>query len=69
MVNQGIEIEAPNLEEAIKKGLEELSLKEKEQMEWEVLSKEEEGGTVKLKVKKKEETPVKPEAEAVSPKK
>ncbi len=68
MVNQGIEIEAPNLEEAIKKGLEELSLKEKEQMEWEVLS-EEEGGTVKLKVKKKEETPVKTEAEAESPKK
>jgi len=68
MVNQGIEIEAENLEEAIKKGLEELSLKEKEQMEWEVLS-EEEGGTVKLKVKKKEETPVEPETKIDSPKK
>lgn len=56
MVNHVIEVEAENLEEAIKKGLEELSLKEKEQMEWEVLS-EEEGGAVRLKVKKKEETP------------
>ena len=56
MVNQEIEVEAKNLEEAIKKGLEELSLEEKEQMDWEVLS-DEEGGTVRLKVKKKEETP------------
>lgn len=68
MVNQEIEIEAENLEEAIKKGLEELSLKEKEQMEWEVLSKEEEG-PVKLKVKKKEETPKKSESKTDSPKK
>jgi spoIIIJ-associated protein len=56
MVNHVIEVEAENLEEAIKKGLEELSLKEKEQMEWEVLSSEE-GGTVRLKVKKKEIAP------------
>ena len=56
MVNHAIEVEAENLEEAIKKGLEELSLKEKEQMEWEVLSSEE-GGTVRLKVKKKEIAP------------
>jgi spoIIIJ-associated protein len=68
MVNQEIEIEAENLEEAIKKGLEELSLKEKEQMEWEVLSKEE-GGPVKLKVKKKEETPNKSEIKTDYPKK
>lgn len=68
MVNQGIEIEAENLEEAIKKGLEELSLKEKEQMEWEVLS-EEEGGLVKLKVKKKEEKPKESEPKTDSPKK
>lgn len=53
MVNHVIEVEAENLEEAIKKGLEELSLKEKEQMDWEVLS-EDEGGAVRLKVKKKE---------------
>jgi spoIIIJ-associated protein len=56
MVNHIIEVEAENLEEAIKKGLEELSLKEKEQMDWEVLSAEE-GGAVRLKVKKKEEAP------------
>ncbi|MBN1694101.1 KH domain-containing protein [candidate division WOR-3 bacterium] len=56
MVNHVIEVEAENLEEAIKKGLEELSLKEKEQMDWEVLATEE-GGAVRLKVKKKEETP------------
>jgi spoIIIJ-associated protein len=68
MVNQEIEIEAENLEEAIKKGLEELSLKEKEQMEWEVLSKEE-GGPVKLKVKKKEEEPKKSETKTDSPEK
>ena len=68
MVNQEIEIEAENLEEAIKKGLEELSLKEKEQMEWEVLSKEE-GGPVKLKVKKKEEKPRESEPREDSPKK
>ena len=52
MVNQEIEVEAQNLEEAIKKGLEVLSLSTKEQMDWEVLS-EGEGGLVKLKVKKK----------------
>jgi len=56
MVNHVIEVEAENLEEAIKKGLEELSLKEKEQMDWEVLSTEE-GGAVRLKVKKKEVAP------------
>ena len=56
MVNHVIEVEAENLEEAIKKGLKELSLKEKEQMDWEVLSDEQEG-LVRLKVKKKEETP------------
>ncbi len=56
MVNHIIEVEAENLEEAIKKGLEELSLKEKEQMDWEVLSTEE-GGAVRLKVKKKEVAP------------
>jgi len=56
MVNHVIEVEAENLEEAIKKGLEELSLKEKEQMDWEVLSAEE-GGAVRLKVKKKETAP------------
>jgi len=61
MVNQEIEIEAENLEEAIKKGLEKLSLTEKGQMDWEVLS-EEEGGVVRLKVKKKEETPKKEES-------
>ncbi len=55
MVNHGIEIEAETLEDAIKKGLIELSLKEKGQMEWEVLSSEE-GGAVRLKVKKKEVT-------------
>jgi spoIIIJ-associated protein len=53
MVNHGIEVEAENLEKAIKKGLKELSLKGKEQMEWEVLPTEK-GGTVRLKVKKKE---------------
>ena len=68
MVNQEIEIEAENLEEAIKKGLEELSLEEKGQMEWEVLS-EEEGGSVKLKVKKKEEKPKESETKTDSPKK
>jgi spoIIIJ-associated protein len=68
MVNHGIEIEAENFEEAIKKGLEELSLKEKKEMEWEVLSEEEEG-PVKLKVRKKEQAPVKSEAEPKSPKK
>jgi spoIIIJ-associated protein len=56
MVNHGIEIEAGTLEDAIKKGLIELSLEEKGQMEWEVLSAEE-GGTVRLKVKKKEVKP------------
>lgn len=56
MVNQEIEVEAENLEKAIEKGLETLSLKEKEQMDWEVLSSEE-GGTVKLKVRKKEDLP------------
>jgi spoIIIJ-associated protein len=56
MVNHGIEIEAGTLEDAIKKGLIELSLEEKGQMEWEVLSSEE-GGTVRLKVKKKEVKP------------
>jgi len=61
MVNQEIEIEAENLEEAIKKGLEKLSLTEKGQMDWEVLS-EKEGGAVRLKVKKKEETPKKEES-------
>jgi spoIIIJ-associated protein len=55
MVNHGIEIEAGNLEDAIQKGLIQLSLKEKGQMEWEVLSTEE-GGLVRLKVKKKEVT-------------
>lgn len=55
MVNHGIEVEAENLEEAIKKGLKELSLEEKKQMDWEVLSSEEEG-KVKLKVTKKEVT-------------
>jgi len=55
MVNHGMEIEAENLEDAIKKGLLELSLEEKGQMEWEVLSPEK-GGTVRLKVKKKEVT-------------
>jgi spoIIIJ-associated protein len=65
MVNHVIEVEAENLEEAIKKGLEELSLKEKEQMEWEVLS-EKEGGTVRLKVKKKEAAPeISPKEELV----
>ncbi len=53
MVNHEIEVEAENLEEAIKKGLKELSLQEKEQMEWEVLSSEE-GEPIRLKVKKKE---------------
>jgi spoIIIJ-associated protein len=53
MVNHGIEVEAENLEKAIKKGLKELSLKGKEQMDWEVLPTEK-GGTVRLKVKKKE---------------
>ncbi len=67
MVNQEIEIEAENLEEAIKKGLEKLSLTKKGQMDWEVLS-EEEGGVVRLKVKKKEETPKKEEAPKNSPK-
>lgn len=56
MVNHAIEVEAENLEEAIKKGLEELSLKEKEQMDWEVLPSDE-GGAVRLKVKKKEVAP------------
>ena len=56
MVNHVIEVEAENLEEAIKKGLEELSLKEKEQMDWEVLPSDE-GGAVRLKVKKKEVAP------------
>ncbi len=56
MVNHVIEVEAENLEEAIKKGLEELSLKEKEQMDWEVLPADE-GGMVRLKVKKKEVAP------------
>jgi spoIIIJ-associated protein len=55
MVNHGIEIKAETLEDAIKKGLIELSLKEKGQMEWEVLSTEA-GGAVRLKVKKKEVT-------------
>jgi spoIIIJ-associated protein len=65
MVNHVIEVEAENLEEAIKKGLEELSLKEKEQMDWEVLSAEE-GGTVRLKVKKKEIAPeISPKEELV----
>ncbi len=65
MVNHVIEVEAENLEEAIKKGLEELSLKEKEQMEWEVLPTDE-GGTVRLKVKKKEAEPkVSPKEELV----
>ena len=56
MVNHAIEVEAENLEEAIKKGLEELSLEEKEQMDWEILSSKE-GGAVRLKVKKKEVNP------------
>ncbi len=53
MVNQGIEIEAANMEEAIKKGLDELSLKSRDQMDWEVLTEGEEG--VRLKVRKKEQ--------------
>ncbi|MEA1913267.1 MAG: R3H domain-containing nucleic acid-binding protein [candidate division WOR-3 bacterium] len=53
MVNQGIEIKAANMEEAIKKGLDELSLKSRDQMDWEVLTEGEEG--VRLKVRKKEE--------------
>ena len=65
MVNHAIEVEAENLEEAIKKGVEELSLKEKEQMDWEVLPTEE-GGTVRLKVKKKEAAPeISPKEELV----
>ncbi len=67
MVNQEIEVEAENLEEAIKKGMEELSLKNKEEMEWEVLSPEE-GGMVKLKVKKKEEAPKEEETPKTSAK-
>lgn len=68
MVNHGIEIEAENLEEAIKRGLEELSLKEKKEMEWEVLSEEGEA-PVKLKVRKKETTPARSETETKSPQK
>jgi spoIIIJ-associated protein len=56
MVNQEIEVEAENFEKAIEKGLETLSLKEKEQMDWEVLSSEG-GSPVRLKVKKKEDLP------------
>jgi spoIIIJ-associated protein len=56
MVNQEIEVEAENLEKAIEKGLETLSLKDKEQMDWEVLPSEE-GSPVRLKVKKKEDSP------------
>lgn len=56
MVNQEIEVEAENLEKAIEKGLETLSLKGKEQMDWEVLSSEG-GSPVRLKVKKKEDLP------------
>jgi spoIIIJ-associated protein len=62
MVNQEIEVEAENLEEAIKKGLEVLSLSTKEQMDWEVLS-EVEGGLVKLKVKKKADSSEEPSKE------
>lgn len=60
MANQEIEVEAINLEKAIQKGLEKLSLDSKEQMKWKVLSSEE--GGVKLKVRKKEQ-PAKDSAE------
>jgi spoIIIJ-associated protein len=56
MVNHEIEVEAENLEKAIEKGLETLSLKNKEQMEWEILPSEG-GSPVRLKVKKKEDLP------------
>jgi spoIIIJ-associated protein len=56
MVNQEIEVEAENLEKAIEKGLETLSLKDKEQMDWEILSSDGES-PVRLKVKKKEDLP------------
>ncbi len=62
MVNQEIEVEAENFEKAIEKGLETLSLKEKEQMEWEILPSEGES-PVRLKVKKKEDSPESPPKE------
>jgi spoIIIJ-associated protein len=62
MVNQEIEVEAENLEKAIEKGLETLSLKDKEQMDWEILPSDGEG-SVRLKVKKKEDLPENPSKE------
>ncbi len=51
MVNHETEVEAESMEKAIRKGLEELGLQSKDEMEWEVVYEGEEGA--KLRVKRK----------------
>ncbi|MEO0294135.1 MAG: R3H domain-containing nucleic acid-binding protein [candidate division WOR-3 bacterium] len=63
MVNQEIEVEGVNIEEALKKGLEKLSLEDKNQIEWEVLSSEE--GLVRLRVKRKKTSDISNKEELV----
>jgi len=57
MVNHEMKVEAEDLEGAIEKGLEELDLHSKDEMEWEVVSEGEE--RVELKVWKKESEKIK----------
>ena len=57
MVNHEMRVEAEDLEGAIEKGLEELDLHSKDEMEWEVISEGEE--RVELKVWKKESEKIK----------
>lgn len=51
MVNQSHEVTGSNIEEAIKKGLKKLSLKTRDEMNWEVIEEEED--RVVLKISKK----------------